>query len=166
MQLPMVLGPAPRLTFCSDSPSAPIGHKLRDSHMGRVFKRGHWDLCLVGYEPNLADWIPAKQVGYFDALRDLAETAVHKNGGLPAVLVAHSMGSLVSLYFIKRQGPEWTKKHLASLIAMSAPWEGAVTALKGGLPRMTITLIMNDTFLCRIVASDGSKADCSTWLSA
>ena len=101
--------------------------------------------------------ILAKQVGYFDALRDLAETAVHKNGGLPAVLVAHSMGSLVSLYFIKRQGPEWTKKHLASLIAMSAPWEGAVTALKGMLPGLGSTLAPIDASLCLFVATECSE---------
>ena len=95
-------------------------------------------------------------MGYFDALRDLVETAVHKNGGLPAVLVAHSMGSLVSLYFINRQGPEWTKMHLASLIAMSAPLEGAVTALKGGRPGTNSNATTIDTAFRPIVASGTS----------
>ena len=48
-----------------------------------------------------------KQTGHFDKMRDLIEHAVKKNGGRQAVIVAHSMGCLVSLYFITRQSADW-----------------------------------------------------------
>ena len=41
------------------------------------------------------------------------------------------MGSLVTAYFLNKQSAEWRQRNLASFIAMSAPFEGAVTALKG-----------------------------------
>ena len=47
------------------------------------------------------------QTGHFDKMRDLIEHAVKKNGGKQAVIVAHSMGCLVSLYFITRQSADW-----------------------------------------------------------
>lgn len=47
------------------------------------------------------------QDGHFDRMRELIEHAVQLNSGRQAVLVAHSMGGLVSLYFITRQSPEW-----------------------------------------------------------
>ena len=47
------------------------------------------------------------QSGHFEKLGHLIEDAVNKNNGRQAVLVAHSMGSLVSLYFIIRQDADW-----------------------------------------------------------
>ena len=43
----------------------------------------------------------------------LIEHAVKTNDGRPAVLVAHSMGCLVSLYFITRQSADW--RHASTL---------------------------------------------------
>jgi lysophospholipase-3 len=74
-----------------------------------------------------------EQVGFFGALTSLLESAVDKNDGKPAVIVAHSMGCLVSTYFLARKDTDWLKKHIASFIAVSAPFEGAVTALKGSI---------------------------------
>lgn len=74
-----------------------------------------------------------EQVGFFGALTSLIESAVSKNDGQPAVIVAHSMGCLVSTYFLTRKDEDWLKKYVASFIAMSAPFEGAVTALKGSV---------------------------------
>ena len=71
------------------------------------------------------------QVGFFAAFRGLIEKAVEQNNNSPAVIAAHSMGCLVSTYFLSRQSAEWVKTHIASIIVMSAPFEGAVTALKG-----------------------------------
>ena len=71
------------------------------------------------------------QVGFFEAYRVLIEKAVYQNGGKPAVIVAHSMGCLVSAYFLHKQSTWWQQQHIASFVVMSAPFEGAVTALKG-----------------------------------
>lgn len=74
-----------------------------------------------------------EQVGFFGALTSLVESAVAKNGGQPAVIVAHSMGCLVSTYFLSKKDAGWLKTNVASFIALSAPFEGAVTALKGSI---------------------------------
>lgn len=74
-----------------------------------------------------------EQSGHFDKMRDLIEHAVKSNGGKQAVIVAHSMGSLVSLYFITRQNADWRFKYLKGLVTFSAPWEGSITALKGSV---------------------------------
>ena len=40
-------------------------------------------------------------------MTSLVEEAVEKNGGRKAMLVAHSMGSLVSLYFLDHKNADW-----------------------------------------------------------
>lgn len=75
------------------------------------------------------------QVGFFAALKGLIEKAVRQNQNSPAVIAAHSMGCLVTAYFLNRQSAEWQAAHIASIIVMSAPFEGAVTALKGMWPQ-------------------------------
>ena len=75
------------------------------------------------------------------------EAAVSKNDGKPAVIVAHSMGCLVSTYFLARKDAGWLKKNIASFIAMSAPFEGAVTALKGDSPYSSFTFHPGDLFV-------------------
>lgn len=73
----------------------------------------------------------AMQVGYFQQLEELIEHAVESNDGRPAAIVAHSLGCLVSLYFLKGRPPTWLKKHVSRLVAISAPWGGAISSLKG-----------------------------------
>ena len=79
--------------------------------------------------------ISCLQVGFFAAFKGLIEKAVQQNENSPAVIAAHSMGCLVTAYFLNRQSAEWQAAHIASIIVMSAPFEGAVTALKGTWPR-------------------------------
>ncbi len=54
-----------------------------------------------------------------------------RNEGRQATIVAHSLGCLVSLYYIMQQPSEWLHQHVNSFIAISAPWAGSITALKG-----------------------------------
>lgn len=71
------------------------------------------------------------QLGFFDALQKLIEGAVDKNGGQPVVIVGHSMGCLVTLFFLSRMMPTWTGRYVHAFISVSAPYLGSVTALKG-----------------------------------
>ena len=71
------------------------------------------------------------QLGFFDALKNLVEEAVNSNGGQPAVIVGHSMGCLVTLFFLNPQLPAWRAKYVAAFVSVSAPYLGSVTALKG-----------------------------------
>ena len=47
------------------------------------------------------------QVGYYARLQKLVEQAVQQNENRPAVFLAHSMGCLVTLYFLTKQSPDW-----------------------------------------------------------
>lgn len=73
------------------------------------------------------------QVGFFQNMTNLVEHAVESNEGQAATIVAHSLGCLVSLSFLTGKSQEWLDKHVSSLVAISAPWGGSVTALKGVL---------------------------------
>ena len=55
------------------------------------------------------------------------------SGGTKALLLAHSMGNLVSLAFLRMHTPAWRAQHIAALVALSGPWGGSVTAMKGAL---------------------------------
>ena len=83
------------------------------------------------------------QVGFGGNFTKLIEHAVAKNDGQPATIVAHSLGCLVSLYFLTRQEPAWLAAHVDSLVAISAPWEGSVTALKGARAPVLAVVILN-----------------------
>jgi len=78
------------------------------------------------------------QIGWYKRFQNLIEEAVAKNHGMPAVLVTHSMGGLVTKYFLDLMAQsswepftDWTRRHIAGFIAIAAPWDGAVSALKG-----------------------------------
>lgn len=71
------------------------------------------------------------QVGFYANLTQLVEHAVDSNDGRQVTLIGHSLGCLVSLYFIMQQPTDWVHKHVNSFIAISAPWAGSVTAMKG-----------------------------------
>ena len=81
------------------------------------------------------------QVGYYKNLTELIEHAVDSNDGRQATIVAHSLGCLVSLYFITQQPSEWLQKHVNSFVAVSAPWAGSITALKGKPTAHACTLL-------------------------
>ena len=70
-------------------------------------------------------------MGFDQRFYGLIEHAVAANGDQPATLVAHSLGCLVSLYFLARREPAWLERHVGALVAISAPWAGAVSGLKG-----------------------------------
>uniref|UniRef100_A0A8D9FCK2 Group XV phospholipase A2 n=1 Tax=Cacopsylla melanoneura TaxID=428564 RepID=A0A8D9FCK2_9HEMI len=74
---------------------------------------------------------PNENQAYFADLKALIEETYDLNGGAtPIVLVAHSMGSLMSLYFLQRQSSAWKKKFIRSLVTLAAPWGGSVKAIK------------------------------------
>ncbi|CAL8461900.1 g1431 [Coccomyxa elongata] len=87
-----------------------------------------------------------EQVGFFQNLTNLVEHAVVSNEGQAATIVAHSLGCLVSLSFLTGKSQEWLDKHVSSLVAISAPWGGSVTALKGSISgdNFDISIIPHD----------------------
>nr|GME19001.1 lecithin-cholesterol acyltransferase-like 1 [Ipomoea batatas] len=68
------------------------------------------------------------QVGskFLDDLKNLIETASDSNGGQPVILVSHSLGGLFALQLLDRNPISWRRKYIKHLVALSAPWGGAV----------------------------------------
>ncbi len=67
---------------------------------------------------------------YFSDLKRLIEQTYSSNGDTPVILVCHSMGSPMALYFLNRQTQAWKDKHVAAMITMAGVWGGTVRALK------------------------------------
>jgi lysophospholipase III len=67
---------------------------------------------------------------YFYRLKLLVEDTYTINNDSKVSLLAHSMGGLMSLYFLQRQNSTWKDKYIERLVTMSTPWGGAVKAVK------------------------------------
>jgi len=67
---------------------------------------------------------------YFEKVKDLVESSYKENGNTSVILMTHSMGSNMMLYFLKDQPEDWKEKYIRCLVTLAGPWGGAVEALK------------------------------------
>lgn len=132
------------------------------------FISGYWiwnkvleNLAVIGYDPTNAfaaayDWRLAYQNlevrdQYFTRLKSYIETAVYMRKGGKVTLASHSMGSQVTLHFLKwvehddhgKGGKDWVNRHIGSWINISGCMLGAVkglTAVLSGEMRDTAQL--------------------------
>ncbi|KAL8141074.1 hypothetical protein V2J09_007095 [Rumex salicifolius] len=63
---------------------------------------------------------------YLQDLKNLIERAVASNSGRPAVIVAHSLGGLLTLHLLLRSDPAWRRNFVKHVVAFSTPWSGTV----------------------------------------
>ncbi|KAH3760834.1 group XV phospholipase A2 [Pelomyxa schiedti] len=77
------------------------------------------------------DWRRVPSDNWMQDLKVLIETASQKNAGRSIDLVAHSMGTLYTYYFLLQQDSTWKAKYIHTFLAISPPWSGAVQALLG-----------------------------------
>ena len=69
--------------------------------------------------------------GYYVKLKSLIENTSHQNGNQKVVLIAHSMGSISTLYFLtKVVDHEWKEKYISVYITMAGVWLGAAKSAK------------------------------------
>merc|ERR1712025_303159 len=71
-----------------------------------------------------------EQEKYFKNLKKLIEDTYEKNGKKPVIMIAHSMGCTMSLYFLTKQDQDWKDKHVKSIITLAGPWGGSAKALE------------------------------------
>jgi len=67
---------------------------------------------------------------YFDMVKDLVEQTYVANGDTPVILLTHSMGSPMMLYFLLNQSQSWKSKYIRCMTTLAGPWGGTVRALK------------------------------------
>lgn len=69
--------------------------------------------------------------GYYANLKSLIETTYTNGGNKSVVLIVHSMGAPVSLYFLtKYVAQEWKDTYIKAFVTISGVWRGATNALK------------------------------------
>ena len=93
-----------------------------------------------GYEDIL--FIPAVQLeqrGYYSQLQSLVETMYNDTNNERVTMVAHSMGGLVSLYFLNNVvSQEWKDQYINAYIPIAAPLGGTASSLGGVILRSSI----------------------------
>ncbi|KAK6174414.1 hypothetical protein SNE40_017695 [Patella caerulea] len=67
---------------------------------------------------------------YFVQLKKLIEDTYTLNNNTPIVILAHSMGNPVSLYFLNHQPQAWKDKYINKLITLAGVWGGSVKTLR------------------------------------
>lgn len=140
-----------------DGDDAPRLRSARGHHASDDFVQGFWvwskmltALGAAGYEPDEVllecyDWRLALPVleerdYFFTQLKHNIEVAVHVAGqrrgqeSAKAIVLAHSMGGSVLLYFLKFMeaqpgGTQWISDHIDSIVCLGVPFLGAMAPL-------------------------------------
>lgn len=67
---------------------------------------------------------------YFKQLQELIEDTSSKNENKKIVLIAHSLGGLISLIFLQKQTPDWKERYIRFEIALASTWAGTMKAIE------------------------------------
>lgn len=67
---------------------------------------------------------------FFVQLKKLIEDTYQENNQTSVMIVAHSMGGPMSLFFLNMQTQEWKDKYIKSLVTLSGVWGGSMKAVK------------------------------------
>lgn len=73
---------------------------------------------------------PNEMQDWMKDFKRLVEHTFVTNGNNAVVLICHSMGSPLSLYFLHQQTQSWKDKYIRALITLGGVWGGSVKALK------------------------------------
>lgn len=73
---------------------------------------------------------PNENAQYFIDLKVLVEKTYQENNNQPVILIAHSMGALMSLHFLNQQDQAWKDQHIKTLVTLAGAWGGSMKAIK------------------------------------
>ncbi len=99
--------------------------------------------------------------GYFKQVKGLIEE-MHKENGQRVTIVAHSIGGLVSHYFLTSYSginQDWKNKHIEAWITLGTPWGGAVETIQTVLSTKETA-----TDWWRVLVPYGSTFESTAWL--
>lgn len=84
---------------------------------------------MLMYANYVAILFADENTDFFPKLKSLVEKTYEMNQKKRVMLLAHSLGNLYVLYFLKMMTPQWKKKYVRSYVAVSAPIGGSVKPL-------------------------------------
>ncbi|XP_014661427.1 PREDICTED: group XV phospholipase A2-like [Priapulus caudatus] len=73
---------------------------------------------------------PNEHGEYFKRLKTLVEQTYYSNGNHKVVLLCHSMGNPMVLYFLNGQSQAWKDKFVHSMFALAGVWGGTVKPIR------------------------------------
>lgn len=73
---------------------------------------------------------PNELEDFYTNFKALVEDTYAQNSQQRVVLVAHSMGAPVILYFLNRQPTAWKDKYVRALVTLAGAWGGALKAMR------------------------------------
>jgi len=82
----------------------------------------NYSMCLQSFSVELED--------FYTNLTDLIEETYAINSNTSCVLICHSMGCPVILYYLYKRDSKWKDTYIKSLVTLAGPWGGAVKAIK------------------------------------
>ena len=74
-------------------------------------------------------YAPKSQGRYFAKLKLLVERTYDRNSRRRVVLVAHSLGGLMTNHFLVSMSRAWKRKYVRRFVPVAVPWSGSVKAL-------------------------------------
>ena len=97
--------------------------------------------CLFDYETliviDMTLTLPDEMADLMKDMKTLVEQTYALNNSSRVILMGHSMGCPVLLYFLNQQTQAWKDKYVKSLVTLAGPWGGAVKTMRlmasGGL---------------------------------
>lgn len=86
---------------------------------------------IYHYYFSLTNFISADEnKEYFVNMKALVEDTFIKSNGLQIVLISHSMGSPMMLYFLNQQTLAWKDKYIKSWVSLAGCFAGTIKAMK------------------------------------
>ncbi|RZC35361.1 uncharacterized protein BDFB_006944 [Asbolus verrucosus] len=73
---------------------------------------------------------PNENAEFFINLKNLIEETYVDNNNQSIILIAHSMGGPMALYFLNHVSQEWKDKYIKCMVTLSGAWGGSVKAIK------------------------------------
>ena len=73
---------------------------------------------------------PNEHADFFVSFKTLVETTYRDANETKVVLIVHSMGGPMMLYFLARQSQAWKDKYIGTMVSLSGAWGGSLKAVK------------------------------------
>ncbi|XP_078442323.1 alpha/beta-Hydrolases superfamily protein [Wolffia australiana] len=97
---------------------------------------------------------------YLADLKQLVENATAA-ASKPVVLIAHSLGNLFAMNLLLRSSPDWRRRHVKHLVALSPPWGGSVVLMLTFASGSTLGVPVVDPLVLR---DEQRSSESNLWL--